>query len=1617
MKSVDILTNGNSNNEPDGSITVVIIQGYSTPANENYKISTTDSKVSQTIMVLDDDEPKISIAGPSGAVSESTGTFDFTLTATVSPYQEIMVNVNITEAGGDFYNGLADLMVAMTTTSEMETITLENDSDDEADGTITLQVKTGTGYAPVANPTQGSDPQHTIIVNIQDDEVPKVSLTAPGSVDEDDGSFTLILSATPPPYQDITISVSVSGPSSVYAGLATVPVVMTETGRAEEIIDIIDNDIDNENHTITISVSTGSGYAPVADPAQSTDPQHTIEVIVEDDEVPHISISGDRRVNEDDDAVFLLVADINPAVDLTINVSITQSPFVANQNLYSGAATRMVNMSATAPPLGRASLTLDLQDMSGGTITVTIDTHPDGKYEPADPGNFHKIQVIDPDSPPTNNAPVIELLPVSVATVEEGNPAIFNFQVAAGQTLTTALEVEILITQNGTFLLESTPDDVVAIPTSGTGSIEVQTADDDTDEADGSITVQIFQGRANPAEKNYRIDTSQTTGVNPKVVQTIMVQDNDIPQISISSISETAVETDSSFTYNLSASILPYQDIMIEVNVTESGSVIDGTPVTMITMDTSGMAMGTIMLHNDDIDELDSTITIQVVEETNAGYVPVAESTPNADTSNTIAILVADDDIPELTITAGANVFEQDAFFANFTISADIFPSNGLAVRYTPRSNNFLASNVSGTTVTTIQPLTFIPTGDTFSANLMVNIDKDEVDDPPGTIEVTLEDDGKSNSTYSLGSTVTASVNVFESSEYELRIENSFIVEGDEGSPKLMQFEVTLSPAAREPITVKWHTIIDQGDNATLGDDFFGSPRDGGTLEFALGATTPTQQLAITIFPDTDIEPTESFTIIISEPSLPTINVANTRAKGFIIDNDSESTQTEIAIVAGSSPIVAGNSANFILFSSQELPAEGLNINIEVNPVGSFIAWRIPQSFNMTERVDTLQIPTVDDETHEGTGSISITVVENLPSYTVVGGRESDQVIIYHPTTTPENQARISVAQLAVGSILSVLNEPQGTAPPTLATESAPALVPPSVSIAAVNNTIDEGATAKFLITSRNGNSSTNISVSFHVNHVRVQVELPGAMNVQLSGQDAIAVAIPTINNDHADEDGYIAVSLTEDPSYLITENEGNAVVNISDAIDRQQRQAEITAHAQAVLPDLTGRMGANNLGIVSNRITQGFSENANQVLELGGHSSLTGMLTASGEIVNENSTTLKSFLGDSSFAMSLITGDEFAVPATLWGIGDLQDFSSATSNRTIDWSGDLFTGHIGIDALINDGLLTGISASVSESEVEFDNSATNEILFNVRTTSLNPYLGWTSQNRNSELHATIGLGQGEIGIKQKSYSDTTLDSESYSIGLNGNQVLFASNNIANGTTKLSIKGDSWFAHQFIVGRDGILADIHTNAQHLRIRTEGSHQFDFASGSTFSPLISIGIRNDVKDHQSVLGVELTSSAHYNNPVGVTIAGTGNMLVGQANQVQRVTISSSLNYDRNTDNQGFIVDVSPTWGYVDENIQDTLWSSDILDSNFENGQYSNGASLNSEFGYGFEFLQGDGLVTPISGFEISSNQDYEYLIGTRLGLGSNANFELSGIQSKNTSGSNSSTVRLEGRFNW
>ena len=596
------------------------------------------------------------------------------------------------------------------------------------------------------------------------------------------------------------------------------------------------------------------------------------------------------------------------------------------------------------------------------------------------------------------------------------------------------------------------------------------------------------------------------------------------------------------------------------------------------------------------------------------------------------------------------------------------------------------------------------------------------------------------------------------------------------------------------------------------------------------------------------------------------------------------------------------------------------------------------------------------------------------------------------------------------------MNRVQGS-PALSPAESTNAITRPLISISALDTQIAEGVSARFVIKSQNGGSSTNITVSLQVHHEHVNINVPANLNVQLSGHDTRLISISTLNDNNANKDGFVNVTISEDPSYLISRNEGSATVRVSDAADRQNRVSANTEFAQAFLPEITGTIGSGTLSTISERIELGFSGDGNQILKLGGQNSASGILTTSGEAINKNSMTLKSFIGDSSFAISVLSGDEIAVPTTIWGIGDYQNIYSARRNETIDWSGDLFTGHFGIDTLVRERLLVGISASVAESEIQLDEIDTEQVQFDMQTTSLNPYVGWTTADRTSELHVMAGYGQGQIGIDQDAYKLETLDSELYSIGMSGSQLLFMSDSIWNGTSSLSVKGESWFATQNVDGKVGVLENINTIAQHLNIKAEGTHQFDFATGSTLNPIISVGLRRDVKDQLSVQGLEFTGGTEFQNPIGLSLSGHGSMLIGQANQVQKIGLNSSLNYDQGHDERGILFEVSSSWGQTDTEIQDSFWTENNLNSANSSALYSSDTKINTELGYGLNILDNGSSLTPFTGFDFSQYQNNEYLIGTRMNIGSNAQFDLTGTQSVSSMGQTSNKVRLEGKLSW
>ena len=178
----------------------------------------------------------------------------------------------------------------------------------------------------------------------------------------------------------------------------------------------------------------------------------------------------------------------------------------------------------------------------------------------------------------------------------------------------------------------------------------------------------------------------------------------------------------------------------------------------------------------------------------------------------------------------------------------------------------------------------------------------------------------------------------------------------------------------------------------------------------------------------------------------------------------------------------------------------------------------------------------------------------------------------------------------------------------------------------------------------------------------------------------------------------------------------------------------------EAFLPDVVGNMAARTSDLIAQRLEQGFSESSDIVLNLGGEETLKGLIELSGEMTNKGAVSWREVFGDSAFAMTILSGEDAVTPTTIWGIGDRRNLSSSSSNHAQDWTGDTFTGQLGIDTLIGEEILTGVSASFSENDIEIDGNHDQDLKFSLSSTSLNPYIGWTSTSQNAELQAGRGI-------------------------------------------------------------------------------------------------------------------------------------------------------------------------------------------------------------------------------------------------------------------------------------
>ena len=743
-------------------------------------------------------EPEVSIAAGTDVTEGTDATF--TVTATPAPSADLDVTVGVSQSG-DYVTTGSRTVTITTTGSATFTVATTNDTTDEPDGSVTATISSGTGYTV-------SSSAGAVTVAVSDDDaptLPEISITAGSGVTEGTAaSFTLTASPAPAADLDITIAVSQSGD---YVTTGSRTITIPSSGSKIFTVTTTDDSDDEPDGSVTASINNGTSYTVSSSSSTATvaiADNDTCAPTLPDDAVTIAEITGWRDALDPTRAAAGIKR-FNRVL-ATLGVDTGETPMTVQQ-------AQAVSNWLKNTRWDRIARTLAAIEQS------QCDTQP-----------------------PTE--PVITI--TASSDITEGSDA--SFTVTASPTPTTALTVNLTVSQSGNFAA-TTGADTVTIPTIGSATYTVGTTNDSTDEPDGSVTATLSTG------SGYTVSGSSNAA-------TVSVSDDDPPPAppTISIAAGSGVTEGSDATFTVTASPAPATALTVNLTVSQSGSFGAATGTDTVIIPTTGSATFTVSTTNDATDEPDGSVTATL--STGTGYTV-------SGSNNAATVAVSDDDDPPpapptISIAAGSGVTEGS--HATFTVTASPAPTSPLTVNLTVSQSGNFGATTGADTVT-------IPT--TGSATFTVSTTNDDSDEPHGSVTATLTTGtGYTVSGTNNAATVAVSdnddpqpvnlptVSISDAQEYEDYV--------------LMEFYLQLSHASSVPVTV---TIEFEEKTATYGGDYLGIDT---TQTIAPGQTR--KALYVPLRADGWPEPNETFAIKLTSASGATI--ADDTGNGTILNDD-----------------------------------------------------------------------------------------------------------------------------------------------------------------------------------------------------------------------------------------------------------------------------------------------------------------------------------------------------------------------------------------------------------------------------------------------------------------------------------------------------------------------------------------------------------------------------------------------------------------------------------------------------------------------------------------------------------------------------------------------------------
>ena len=346
--------------------------------------------------------------------------------------------------------------------------------------------------------------------------------------------------------------------------------------------------------------------------------------------VVSISAAAPTTITEGAAATFTVTLDrAAPADGLTVSVDVTESgSYIADL----ASATVVIAEGATTGTLTVPTADDNL-DEPDGSITVRITTgvgYTVGTLSTA-------LVTVNDNDIPDPDAPVVSISAAGPTTITEGADATFTVTLSSAAPA-GGVTVSVGVTQSGSYIDGTAPTTAVIAEGATTGTLTVSTDDDNLDEPDGSITAELTTGAG------YTVGTLSTA--------LVAVNDNDdVLLASITTAGPTTITEGEVATFTVALDrVAPAGGLTISVAVTESGSYIDGSAPTEVTI-AEGATTGTLTVPtaDDNLDESDGSITVRIT--TGAGY--------TVGTLSTAMVTVNDNDIPMIRLRASARLTQR----------------------------------------------------------------------------------------------------------------------------------------------------------------------------------------------------------------------------------------------------------------------------------------------------------------------------------------------------------------------------------------------------------------------------------------------------------------------------------------------------------------------------------------------------------------------------------------------------------------------------------------------------------------------------------------------------------------------------------------------------------------------------------------------------------------------------------------------------------------------------------------------------------------------------------------------------------------------------------------------